>query len=127
MEDQVTSLEMSKKLKEAGFEVGTSFLWSDGDRYPKEWHLIYVLGPSATGGWVLPAYTFQQLYEYLCGIDGLDIRMVNHVLIMESYGSPIGLSWESPDKNNSLPDTAGEAILWCIKEGYYENNKSDKN
>ena len=75
MESQVTSLEMSKELKEAGFEVKTEFWWADmsdekytltvlrgGELFSA--HGSNFMEPLADDADDIPAYTFQQLGQW---------------------------------------------------------------
>lgn len=119
MEDQVTSLKISKQLKEAGFEVDTPFAW-----------MISVSGkdmvdaPITKRGHQLPCYTFQPLWEALPEIIEDGAIRYNKMLIDDTmlysgiYFGFNGYEKQPIYKNTTMIDKLAEAVLWGIKEGY---------
>lgn len=125
LETQVTTLEMSKKLAEAGFEAETPFWWVEFWREPKYRLRIashrddYVFDGSSK-----PAYTFQQLWECLprrLVIDG-------EIYIPHTIAQGVVFSHFTDHKvyndgsffafKRHLTDAVAQAILWTIKRGY---------
>ena len=64
LEEQVTSLELSKRLKELGFKQESLFWWCES--VSKEYLLeYYVFKPAYEGNDCIPAYTVAELGEML--------------------------------------------------------------
>lgn len=134
LESQVTSKGMSEKLDKAGFERDTCLWWYEVPENDETFS--YELFPNKSGyivrdgckvgGFVYPAYTLQQLWE------ALPKTIVPRSTWWKRLDNS-GLTYSACEpcdtieyfRNNHLPDAAGEAILWCIAEGYIKL-KEDK-
>lgn len=130
MEDQVTSLKISKQLKEAGFERQSSFWWIL--RHDGKYTLGQIYQPLAKSKY--PAYTFQQLWEVLPMWFGKNrdyfwemthvavqcIQLARPKISVKRFPEIKGLDAKLI---KSFPDTVAQAVLWCIKEGYIKLDK----
>lgn len=129
LEQQVTSLEMSKKLKEAGFELDTPFyidqvgsvIVVDQDDPELSWD------DDLLEDQLVKAYTFQQLWEALPKtIMGplhsiskeLDAYGYVHYSNDDGYSIDFEPGFRGIRDIDSTTDSAAQAILWCIKNGY---------
>lgn len=65
LEKQVTSLELSKRLKELGVEQESLFCWEKIDWEGKNAILKYRREVSAHNGWIISAFTVAELGEML--------------------------------------------------------------
>lgn len=121
IEKLVTSLEVSQKLKDVGFEVETPFWWNrtqslDGNNYV----LTTVFDPGS-----IAAYTFEQLFSvlpYNIRIDGLaqGWKLENNGVLdlFSEYSDYLQINATFDESN--LANTAAQAILWCIEKGYIQ-------
>lgn len=128
LESQVTTLEMSKKLDEAGLWIETPLVWVVNGAEDEQRNVIsYVeLRKNMPLDYpeVLPAYTFQQVWEELPNkvmFDSTEIKkhvswFVNRHTVGYDHCNIdyIGKFFES----KSLPDAAAQAWLWCKEKGY---------
>ena len=133
LETICTSLEMSKKLDEAGVRIPTHLSWQ-GSHKSEYLRLNYSDNPefnehyNSKNYFTYPAYTFSQIYSILPEMINLDYDQP------ERYGidCPIfidrfsglwlvgyeGIREDDMNYSESMADAAGEALLWCLKEGY---------
>ncbi len=134
----VTSLAMSKKLKEAGFEMDTPFWWT------YEWDinnwktgekcvsLDFEIEQSEVEEFKLyPSYTFQQLWEVLVmavtpiRVDGLSSVVLDQGELRIHGYSSTGDGFERYPVVH-LPDAVAQAILCGIENSYIDVNKLNK-
>lgn len=117
LEKLVTSLEMSKRLKEAGVEIETPFYWAQevnifAQRVEGEFYvLVGEVDDIGEDDLLERAYTFQQLWEPLvntCERNELEFMHGDRELFINGEGFG-GDNW---------PDTAAEALLWCLENDY---------
>jgi hypothetical protein len=94
------SLEMAKKLREAGWEKETVFSWQYGiNKEGRDYYLLLLSKDDAMSHRDFSAPTFQEIREGLCRSS-----LYRH-----------GFNF-----SESLPDAAAEAWLWCKEEGYLD-------
>ncbi len=129
LEKLVTSKEMSEKIKQVGFEMETPFRW-----YTDKFLGLTVGCDSVTAHKAkdsLRAYTFQQLWDVLPAeiiCKGGHLRGDTFFLTMTvpviEYINFEGIGIIGADARIYLeshtPDKITELLLWCIKEGYFE-------
>lgn len=126
LESLVTTKETSEKLRDVGFKAETCFFWTDNGEKGKfrvicaeeAEHLKEVQDFAKTfPKRFIPCYTFQQPWEAL----PLSIDKPSNTKLLRGrqWGAEYSIQYEKTVVNgNYLPDIAGEAILWCIEEGY---------
>lgn len=136
---QFTSLEMSKRLAEAGFRLDTPFWWvsksliqTKNNQYQFEVvgydsHGIKMGNQKFVSDWAhIPCYTFQQLWEALpIEIEDSPLEAEKLKPRYSTKAFSIGYEYVEWFYGDSLPDTAGEAILWCMENNYISVEGND--
>jgi hypothetical protein len=129
----VTSLAMSKRLKEAGFRSESCFIWRRWDDrhtgFVKQQEYDVIHAKEAFIGDV-PAFCFQQLSKRLPQMihdeegEELQPSLVwggqGYKLIYDNYKyyTP-HVSWTA----TTAADVAAQAVIWCIENNYILTNK----
>lgn len=129
LESLVTSLDMSRDLWNAGLKLPSFFYWhkfrlkyliEDDIQVSVMTYNTMILSGKDVKLDIIPAYTFQQLWEILLKIEAINI-------IAELRGSNINIiDYDQMDsgesicefRGNSLPNNTAAAILWCVEEEY---------
>jgi len=111
LKDLVTSLELSKKLAEAGFKCESVFCWAEtftGKPHIKEsCHAKQCV-------WYISAYTLTELLEWLRS-RGLVVE-VELWFSIERWRIRYN-GWHFATHNADTPqESAGELVLWCLEK-----------
>ena len=136
LEKYVTTLEASKELKGVGFVLETPFWWyrmgyNKKKSTPKKdrKHELICKMEGLPAGYAenidIPAYLTDQLWGVLNKVHFDDEGWfqisgycVNRYFMLTDYDEISNGHW---DKGH-LPDTLASAVVWCIKEGYINEN-----
>lgn len=131
LSSQFTSLDMSKRLAEAGFKAESFFKWVrwKEERYGStEWELIYHNTNEHKLNMFcdyLDAFHFQQLWEALPDTSVIEFGLKGKTIFADELDYT-GNRYRLRDfRTNYLPDTVGESVLWCIEQGYISVEGND--
>jgi hypothetical protein len=127
IEDQVCSLELSKRLKDLGVKQESIFFWRDNDGFEEitecNFSLVQYINPSTTT-WYASAFTVKELGVML------PIKIKNKYIHM--HKDHMGFSITYKDCNNQIhyfgkfnkseTNVRAEMLIYLLEEGLIKND-----